>query len=191
MTARKRRRGFNLIEAAIVLGVVGLVIGGIWVAAAAVSSTLKINETIKGNLSTVRCIQRLISSADSSSIGAVAIEQTVRDAGCFPANWKASGTGVESPLGGPITVFNFAPDGYFYLQYDGLTKSDCTNLVFKMTALADKDASAFWIDSNSGDFYVGTYHGTAFSVTLNQARQVACRRNPNTVAFAFKYTRTN
>lgn len=30
------RLGFNLIEAAIVLGVVGLVIGGIWVAASAV-----------------------------------------------------------------------------------------------------------------------------------------------------------
>ena len=35
------RRGFNLIEAAIVLGVVGLVIGGIWVAAAAVSESRK------------------------------------------------------------------------------------------------------------------------------------------------------
>jgi hypothetical protein len=34
MTARKRHRGFNLIEAAVVLGVVGLVIGGIWYAAA-------------------------------------------------------------------------------------------------------------------------------------------------------------
>lgn len=31
-----QRRGFNLIEAAVVLGVIGLVIGGIWVAAAAV-----------------------------------------------------------------------------------------------------------------------------------------------------------
>lgn len=35
-----RRRGFNLIEAAIVLGVIGLVIGGIWVAAAAINDRL-------------------------------------------------------------------------------------------------------------------------------------------------------
>jgi len=34
---RPRRNAFSLIEAAIVLGIVGLVIGGIWVAAAAVS----------------------------------------------------------------------------------------------------------------------------------------------------------
>lgn len=33
---KSQQRGFNLIEAAVVLGVIGLVIGGIWVAAAAV-----------------------------------------------------------------------------------------------------------------------------------------------------------
>jgi len=37
-----RTRGFNLVEAAIVLGVVGLVIGGIWVAAASVSQQFKV-----------------------------------------------------------------------------------------------------------------------------------------------------
>jgi hypothetical protein len=45
-TAR-RKRGFNLIEAAIVLGVVGLVIGGIWVAASSVSRTMGINQIVK------------------------------------------------------------------------------------------------------------------------------------------------
>jgi hypothetical protein len=35
------RRGFNLIEAAIVLGVIGLVIGGIWVAAASVQREIR------------------------------------------------------------------------------------------------------------------------------------------------------
>ncbi len=38
----KKRRGFNLIEAAIVLGVVGLVVAGIWVAAAALSEKLEV-----------------------------------------------------------------------------------------------------------------------------------------------------
>jgi type II secretory pathway pseudopilin PulG len=40
-TLRLARRGFNLIEAAIVLGVIGLVIGGIWVAAQAVNRELR------------------------------------------------------------------------------------------------------------------------------------------------------
>lgn len=38
-----KRRGFNLVEAAIVLGVVGLVIGGIWVAAAEVQKNRKLS----------------------------------------------------------------------------------------------------------------------------------------------------
>lgn len=46
--AARKKKGFNLIEAAIVLGVVGLVIGGIWVAASVVNENLKINKTVEG-----------------------------------------------------------------------------------------------------------------------------------------------
>jgi len=42
--AHKTRRGFNLIEAAIVLAVVGGVIGGIWVAASSIKNKLDINK---------------------------------------------------------------------------------------------------------------------------------------------------
>ena len=52
---RKSRRGFNLIEAAIVLGVVGLVIGGIWVAAAAVQQNLREADASKGLIQIVPC----------------------------------------------------------------------------------------------------------------------------------------
>lgn len=49
MTAHKKpKEGFSLIEAAIVLGVVGLVIGGIWIAAAVFNENLKINRTVEG-----------------------------------------------------------------------------------------------------------------------------------------------
>lgn len=40
---KDKKYAFSLIEAAIVLGVVGLVIGGIWVAAAAVQETMRVN----------------------------------------------------------------------------------------------------------------------------------------------------
>ncbi len=50
------RRGFNLVEAAIVLGVVGLVIGGIWTGAASVKQNHWISETSKGVLLSVQTI---------------------------------------------------------------------------------------------------------------------------------------
>ncbi len=45
------RAGFNLVEAAIVLGVIGLVIGGIWVAAAAVQENYRQSKTLEQVLS--------------------------------------------------------------------------------------------------------------------------------------------
>src|SRR6185369_4823894 len=50
MTAARPRKktGFSLIEAAIVLAIVGLVIGGIWVAASAVATKMKISRTLVG-----------------------------------------------------------------------------------------------------------------------------------------------
>lgn len=46
--AHKTSMGFNLIEAAIVLGLVGLVVGGIWVAAAKVKDSIKWSQTEEG-----------------------------------------------------------------------------------------------------------------------------------------------
>lgn len=43
----KQRRAFSLIEAAIVLALVGLVIGGIWAAASAVNQSNRINRTLE------------------------------------------------------------------------------------------------------------------------------------------------
>lgn len=43
-----QRKGFNLVEAAIVLGIIGLVIGGIWTAASAVTENNKLRTAISG-----------------------------------------------------------------------------------------------------------------------------------------------
>ena len=45
---RSPSRAFSLIESAIVLGIVGLVVGGIWAAAARINSVIKINQTANG-----------------------------------------------------------------------------------------------------------------------------------------------
>ena len=45
-----RRRAFSLIELAIVMGVIGLTIGGVWIAAAQVSYTLQKNKLYAGIL---------------------------------------------------------------------------------------------------------------------------------------------
>ena len=51
---RRLKRGFSLVEAAIVLGVIGLVIGGIWYSAAKFYEDYKVNKTVEGIFSTAR-----------------------------------------------------------------------------------------------------------------------------------------
>lgn len=46
-TQKTNENGFNLIEAAIVLAVVGLVVGGIWAAASAIRFNMQINDSVR------------------------------------------------------------------------------------------------------------------------------------------------
>ena len=62
--SRKYALGFNLIEAAIVLGVIGLIIGGIWVAAAAINENLKVNRTITGVMTIINNVNRAFPARD-------------------------------------------------------------------------------------------------------------------------------
>ncbi len=76
----RRRRGFNLIEAAIVLGVVGLVIGGIWVAAAEVSERMRIQRTIEQLSFMVNCVRGKLQPWHVAAEGTSAL----RDLQCLP-----------------------------------------------------------------------------------------------------------
>ncbi|MGB4102270.1 MAG: hypothetical protein WBK91_10250, partial [Alphaproteobacteria bacterium] len=74
MMMRRRRaaknKGFNLIEAAIVLGIVGLVVGGIWVAATSVYANLRSKRATDELLAVAQNVRALY--ATSSSLGTLA-----------------------------------------------------------------------------------------------------------------------
>ncbi len=141
--AAHKKRGFNLIESAIVLGVVGLVIGGIWVAAAAVNNNYKVSKTVSDLVLVVKNIQGLISFQDAERIvldaglscgaGAMAdITGTTSAAGVFPYDWIRSGV-VKHPFG--MLVLINAQCGYFSVRTDGyISGANCTELLLKITA---------------------------------------------------------
>ncbi|HNC96413.1 MAG TPA: hypothetical protein PKW90_09840 [Myxococcota bacterium] len=87
------QKGFNLIEAAIVLGVVGLVIGGIWVAASAVTNSRRNNETISGVLTAVDQLKKLyplgIVGSINTYITPTATQMASMDV--FPRSWYVPG----------------------------------------------------------------------------------------------------
>lgn len=98
-------RGFNLIETTIVLAVVGLVIGGIWVAAATVSYQMKLNKTAEGILRIIQTTRLLYKNTPcpgtNTWLDPMTINLGVPDWPDYPAG---GATAVQTPLGPPIVI---------------------------------------------------------------------------------------
>jgi len=86
-----RTRAFSLIEAAIVLGIIGLVIGGIWVAASTVSEKLKVTEVLQTVNTAVMRVHELYPSNRANEF-AVPSASTAMAMGLFPTSWYNAGT---------------------------------------------------------------------------------------------------
>ncbi len=190
--ASSSRHGFSLVEAAIVLGVVGLVIGGIWVGAGALSESYKVNKTAEGILSTSKNVQNLISARDSEAIGhVVSITQTLIDAGAFPEDW-VRGSVVETPLGNDMRVANAyigLPGPRFSFYIDGVSRQHCIKLLVSLTAHPSSSISSQRL--GVGWLYVNSHFTTtSFPITLAVA-ETACDSSANSLEFGFMYTRIN
>lgn len=103
---RLLHQGFNLIEAAVVLSVVGLVIGSIWVAAATVTREQRITETALGIIYTVEQSKRLLPIYSYPTVNGqnTYIGNTIHAAGTYPSGWQRNGGQSVSPLGVNIEV---------------------------------------------------------------------------------------
>jgi len=90
----KSRRAFSLIEAAIVLAIVGLVIGGIWVAASKVGRERQVSALMSGFSQLYSKMQKLRPLAGN--------EDVTPAMGLAPANW--------APFSSPTDVGFITPD---------------------------------------------------------------------------------
>ena len=80
-------RGFTLTELALVLSIVGLVLGGVWVAASALYENMRLNKASTHLITIVQNIRK--SMATSPSFGGAAganITNRMRDRGVFPVD---------------------------------------------------------------------------------------------------------
>lgn len=131
----KARRGFNLIEAAIVLGVVGLVIGGIWVAAAAVQSNMKKSDASRGLIQIVQNVRNLYYG--QSPTATATITNNLIAANAIPGNFVNSTTSALNPWNGAVTV---AIAGASYDQIDvayaTVPKDGCIELTSRNTNIS-------------------------------------------------------
>ena len=187
---KPKKKAFSLVEAAIVLGVVGLIIGGIWVAAAQVTLYLQTSRAVSGIMSIKDNMQRLISRRDACTLGDNYFPSAsdLVGMGIVPNDW-AQGSNIIHPYGGALTVKNMCTSGArFDLIISGLKKAQC----FRLLRAIPQGLSTSWDTgiSNGELVYINapSFATTTFPTAIPDT---ACGNASNTVYLTYGYTRIN
>lgn len=98
---RNPEAGFNLIEAAIVLGIVGLVVGGIWTAAASAYANMRQQTASKQLLSFAQGIKNYYANSGTTTVETTAAN--LINAGVVPSD-MVQGTNLVGAFGGAVSV---------------------------------------------------------------------------------------
>ena len=162
-------RAFSLIEAAIVLGIIGLVIGGIWIAANAIGTRRKQAEFIEGLLymtSTISQIwpKNIALPTPGNSPGLGVYNALAISAKAVPENWISSDTVIRDPWGSAVNIDFGTSWGAAYnvwiIEFSSITQTDCYALVKQLNSLS-RDMISFTATGEVGD------PGSALIGTLN------------------------
>ena len=198
---RLKQKGFSLIEAAVVLGIVGLIISGVWVAAAEMMENWKVSKTVSDIQLIVQRAQKLMSISDSMAMSPDTNGTALmRDAGVFPDDWVSGGT-VKSPFWGTAYFDNRESSGRFDLGIrTSVPQSVCIKLIVRMGAMGamagDSGSGSYarsflgYAFAHPNDASPGTYI-TTFPIDPATAKAACISAHNNWVAFGFGFTRTN
>jgi type II secretory pathway pseudopilin PulG len=144
----RKLRGFTLTEAAIVLGIVGLILGAIWVAAAAVYNNLRVSTTSNQLLQIAQSVRSI--HAASTVVDPNITALMVAQAGGMPRDMVADTDGdgavdtVSDVWGGTVTVDAAAIDGVanagFTVTFANVPQGACSDLLVRNTGQGGRDS---------------------------------------------------
>lgn len=189
----RRLRGFTLTEAAIVLGIVGLILSAIWVAAGSVYNNYRVGKTSEQLLTIVQSMRSMHASqsvVDTGFTGVVGA-RLLAQAGGVPSDmivYNADGTTVNTVRdvwGGTVSI-DATPDnnglanGAFAVTFLSVPQSACISLLTRNTG-AGRDTGLIGAGAA-----IAT--GTAFPVSVTTAAASCARTTAagNTLVFTFR-----
>ena len=136
------KRGFTLTEIAIVLGIIGLILGAIWVAAAAVYNNMRISTANTQLLQITQAVRAMYATSATVDAGAdMPGNLTYLRAGIFPTSAldtgvPSSATAAHNPWNGNIYIshatYNVNSDG-FIVAFDAIPSQGCISLLTSST----------------------------------------------------------
>ena len=133
----RQTRGFTLTEAAIVLGIVGLILGAIWVAAASVYANLRVKQTSEQLLQIAQGIRAL--HATNTTIPAATTMIQLARAGVIPKDMlddAVNPTAVTNIWGGVMTAQNVRTTNVvagdaFVITFPNVPQQACVDLAVR------------------------------------------------------------
>lgn len=157
------KRGFNLIEIAIVLAVIGLVIGGIYVAASAVTENNRRQTTQKQLLQIVANVRNMYATQPAYTIPTYA---QVKAMGIFPGDLQDTGSEFLSSYGGRVELGSTSNNQWFLVDFVSIPQGACIDLLSKGFG----SASAV---NGAGLMAAGTVGGGIGGITITDGISIA------------------
>jgi len=137
-THQSRFAGFTLTEAAIVLGIVGLILVSVWVAVAAIYTNMRVSTTSSQLLQIVTNVRKLY--AHQQYIEAAADQLSLAALGAIPRGMIDNPTAplhVRDEWGGEVLFAKqdvLVPGDGFTISMDNIPREGCSQLVFRSTS---------------------------------------------------------
>lgn len=145
--------GFSLIEAVIVLGIAGLIVGGIWAAASSAYENLHQQDASRNLLALVQNIRNFYAQSGASDTIDTNLSN-LQNLSLLP-NDMVSGTGssiaLRHPWSGNITVASTTVGSIaaFSLAYGNVKKDSCKNFIARVSNAA-RGSGLLTVLSNTG-----------------------------------------
>ena len=167
---KSAKRGFNLIEIAIVLGVIGVVIGGIYVAAGAVRDNNRLQTTQGDIQQTVQNVRKAYTTR-ARFLG-LTYAQT-KTMNLMPADMQDTGSSFSNVYDGATAFYYPGYDQGFGIDFQKIPTAACVDLVSGSygTGAAVKQAGLVDIGNGANDIfsYVSTLSN---GIPVTAARQL-------------------
>jgi prepilin-type N-terminal cleavage/methylation domain-containing protein len=166
----QKKKGFTLTEIAIVLGIIGLILGAIWVAAAGVYQNQRNTHANTQVMQLVQSIRTLYATSASDTGLTTA---SLITAGAVPTD-MVNGATLSDPYSGATTI-QVTTDGLgFYISMSNLTQAQCANLLMAI-ASANRDPSLFLASAPA--LVPPAVIGTPITITTTPALAIAATAN--------------
>jgi prepilin-type N-terminal cleavage/methylation domain-containing protein len=191
--------GFTLTEIAIVLGIIGLILGAIWVAAAAVYTNMRTSKTTTEMLSIVQNVRAMYATSGvvdpTADMSGFQIQSgtalTYIQAGIFPTDTLngvgTNATSAQDPWGGYINIEaaqNQIPNDSFQVSFDQVPQQACISIITGSTGTG-KDPGLIGVATAAVGTVPTAVSNTPLPVLASTAQNTHCTESAQSVGFTF------